>query len=322
MSIKNILASDIGGTNGRFAHFSYDTQSKELILVQSIWLPIKSNAESAGEKFNISGLFNQLNFSIAVDEFDIFSFALASPIIGRKLQFHNSPLVIDLDELEHRFKGKPIKLLNDFVAQAYAVLSPLGTSYLTIRDGIENSNAPLAIMGAGTGFGKAFIVRVPADIVMASEGGHAAFAPQSKREADFAEFVRTRLNVPYAIYDNTVSGIGLSLLHEFLTGEKLMPQQVAEGFSSGKYEETLTWFAGFYGRAARNYTLEILALGGVFISGGIAIKNPKIITHEAFLANYTDTAIRHNFLKDVPIKLMNSEDNGLWGAAEFGVRSL
>ena len=325
MGIKHILASDIGGTNGRFAHFSYDSETKELILVQTIWLPYMASTASENE-FSIFNLLEQVNFDIAVDNFDIFSFAIAGPVTGRKARLANNPLTIDLDDLERRFKGRPIKLLNDFAAQAYAVLSPLGTSYMTVRDGVENATAPLAILGAGTGLGSAYIVRSVSStgevtsMVMPSENGHSAFAPQNRKEMDLSEFVKSHLNVSYVIVEDVLSGSGLSLLHEFLTGEKLTPPQVAEGFSSGKHTETLSWFAGFYGRAARDYTLELMAIGGMFISGGIAIKNPQIITHEAFLANYTDTPIAYNFLKDVPIKLMNSEDNGLWGAAEFAVR--
>lgn len=322
MGIKHILVSDIGGTNGRFAHFSYNNETKELVLVQSVVLLF----DTLENEFNIFNLLEQLNFDIKVDDFDIFSFAIAGPVTGRKARLANNPLVVDIDDLERRFKGKPVKVLNDFAAQAYAVLSPLETSYTTIRDGVENAAAPLAIIGAGTGLGHAYIIRnisangETTNIVMPSERGHVAFAPQNKKEMDFSEFVKSRLNVSYVISENVLSGNGLSLLHEFLTGEKLTPQQVAKGFSSEKHKETLAWFAGFYGRVARDYTLGLMALGGVFISGGIAIKNPQIITHEAFLTNYTDTAIAYNFLKTVPIKLMSSEDNGLWGAAEFGIR--
>ncbi|MDR2337398.1 MAG: glucokinase [Deltaproteobacteria bacterium] len=315
MAIQKILSADIGGTNGRFAYFSYEVEAKKLELVKTHWISL-GQLEEKYSKPTLIAILSQLDFGFELNEFDVLVIAVACPITERKLKLTNNLLTLDLDELEANFKC--VRLLNDFVAQACSCLSDLKETSRIIQLGKTNPNSPIAVVGAGTGFGKAYIVpNQNAPLICSAEGGQAAFAMQSREEMEFAEFVKDRLGVTYPNYDNIVSGLGLTLLHEFLTGEKLKPQEIAAQFTNNPKLKTLEWFSGFYGRAGRNYVLETLALGGLFISGGIAIKNPIIISHEAFRANFIDSKKCSKLLQEVPIRLLTNEASGLWGAAEF-----
>ncbi|MFQ8737648.1 MAG: glucokinase [Bilophila wadsworthia] len=51
---------------------------------------------------------------------------------------------------------------------------------------------------------------------------------------------------------------------------------------SGSETGTLRWYARFYARACRNWALSTLCTGGLFITGGIALRNPLVTECAAF----------------------------------------
>ena len=117
-------------------------------------------------------------------------------------------------------------------------------------------------------------------LAMASEGGHASFPFQSPEEYEFHEFLKRRLGQPYAWGDVVLSGSGLVALHAFLTGQEWSAQAVSA--DAPQTSETHRWFSRLYGRACRNLALETYATGGVYVTGGVAAKNPHFVTSDAF----------------------------------------
>jgi glucokinase len=124
----------------------------------------------------------------------------------------------------------------------------------------------------------------------------------------------------YVIGNTVISGRGLSYIHRFLTGERLKPQEVTGKLTPSS--ETLVWAARFYGRACRNYALETLAFGGVYISGGVAPKFPSLVTHEAFATEFRSSRTLSAVLEKIPVYLNRNEESGLWGAAVLAVQEL
>ena len=55
------------------------------------------------------------------------------------------------------------------------------------------------------------------------------------------KFLIHTLEIPYVETEYVVSGRGLSLIHQFLTGEKLTPAEV--GSSVSQDSETIQWMA-------------------------------------------------------------------------------
>jgi glucokinase len=157
-------------------------------------------------------------------------------------------------------------------------------------------------------------------VAVPSEGGHTDFPFISKREYEFQEFLLQKLGHKYVTGNKVVSGQGLSYIHEFLTGEKCEPQKVAAGFTPES--ETLEWASRFYGRTCRNYALETLALGGVYIAGGVAAKTPELIKHRAFETEFHTSSTMADLLQKVPVFLIKNEESGLWGAALRGMLNI
>ena len=314
---KRILAADIGGTSSRFAQFEFSEGG--LAKRKVVWLKT-ADARSLGD---LLAALPAAGLGLAAAEADLAVFAIAGPIEdGVFSKPPNIDWEVDLRNLGDRVRLNHAVLINDFLAQAFAPLSEVGQSARTILPGNPSARGTIAVIGAGTGLGKAFLVPDGRGgfVGAPSEGGHANFTPENQREQEFAAFVATRCGTRIAEWDAIVSGRGLTLIHEFLTGDRLEPKDVAAIF--GESSEDLAWFARFYGRVCRCFALETLALGGMFIAGGVAAKNPEILTHPEFEREFRTSATMGDILARIPVKLVDDEESGLWGAAAYAVEEL
>lgn len=316
--MKHILAADIGGTNSRFGHFILETDAG-LELNGTRWLETRRATSFA----NLLEQLKQSDFSLPPDQGDIAVLAVAGPVTGGV--YSNPPNIrwdIDLSDDRGRYNLPPCLLINDFVAQAYACRSPLIQSALQVKSGKIDSSAPLAVVGAGTGLGMAALVPDGDGgyVAVPSEGGHCVFPFESPAEFEFMQFVIEELDAAYVETEFVVSGRGLSIVHQFLTGAKLTPAEIGAGLTPDS--ETLEWAARFYGRVSRNYALQVLALGGIYIAGGVAAKIPLLVKHPAFVREFTKSSTMAPMLQNIPVFLNTDEESGLWGAAFLAAQKL
>jgi glucokinase len=312
--MRNILAADIGGTNSRFAHFQVE-DGKPLTLKETKWLKTKD----AGSFQELVKQLESSDFPLSPGDADIAVMAVAGPV--ERGTYSSPPLIswdVDLSAAGKRFTLNNALLINDFVAQAYACRSPAGERAQSVLPGVSAPDGAVAVLGAGTGLGKAALVPDGRGgfVAMPSEGGHANFPFVGARERDYEEFLLREVGDMYMTGNVVVSGRGLSLLHQFLTGETLPPDKVTAFFTEDS--ETLRWGARFYGRAARNYALETLATGGLYIAGGVAAKNPRLLTHQAFSDEFRSNPKHARLLEQMPVLLITDEQSGLWGAGFLG----
>lgn len=316
--MKSILAADIGGTHSRFAYFRTDLGAR-LSLEETAWLSTRG-AESFPQ------LMAQLRaggFSLAAREADIAVIAVAGPV--EHGTYCNPPYVpwdIDLERRQTAELFEKALLINDFVAQAYACRSPVAASARSILPGDPDADAVIGVLGAGTALGKAILVPWAGGRYRAlpSEGGHAYFPFRTPREFAFQEFYRRKSGERHITGNLVVSGKGLRYLHWFLTGEDLAPEAVTERLAPGS--ETLAWAAAFYGRTCRDFALEVLAGGGLYIAGGVAARTPELLTHDRFRRAFHDSPTVGRFLAAVPVFLLDNQESGLWGAAYHGKQVL
>ena len=83
--------------------------------------------------------------------------------------------------------------------------------------------------------------------------------------------------------------------------------------------EALDMFVAFYGAEAANLALKVMATGGVYISGRIALSMIEKLQSRTFLDAFAATGPENirQVLRKIPIHIVNSELNGLYGAANF-----
>ena len=306
---RSIIAADIGGTNSRFALFTWE---EKLEIRERIEIPTQSTKSFAELLENLEAS----SFPLALSEADAVSFAIAGPVSnGVYCSPPNIPWAVDLSNAQRDFGLNNFLLINDFLAQAYAVLSPIGNSKTTINAGKADPAGTIAVLGAGTGVGKALLVPTTSGHYrgIPSEGGHGNFPPENERELELSAFIKAKDSLAYTSWDDTISGRGLSHIHEFCNGVEISPKEVADTFE--KNSETLQIAATIYGRLCRNFALEGLSTGGMYIAGGLAAKNPILLEHPSFEQSFLDSPKYRDLLKTMPLHLFENEASGLWGAA-------
>lgn len=315
-----ILAADIGGTNSRFGFFELEPGAGEPRLLGEV--ARFSTSASASFAGLLEGLFAEPR-PFAPEACDLAVFAVAGPVQGNICRPPNIKWLVDLRDIAG-FGLKRGRLLNDFAAQAFACRSGAvrGAHVLQRgRDGLP-AGGTLAVVGAGTGLGHCALVAGSrgGHLPIPSEAGHAAFPFVGEAEYAYAEYVRRTSRLDYCHGDAIVTGSGLSRLHAFLTGEQLSPAEV--GAKLPDAPRTVEWFARFYGRAARNYALSVLALGGVYLAGGVAARNPALVEHPAFLQEFRSSPSHAALLSGLPVLLNKNQDSGVHGAALFAAQKL
>ena len=305
-----ILAADIGGPSSRFALFESGvglTAKSQAILPTGKFLSFQELVEAA-----LTALGSP-NSGRAV-------LAVAGPVErGRFCRPPNIGYTVDLDSLTPELLPDSAVLINDFAAQAHGCRLFGEARSSEVLPGAMDPGQTQAVVGPGTGLGKTALVPDGRGgyVVCGSEGGHAAFPFNGAEEGHFQAFAREALGEPYVRWESIVSGSGLALVHRFLTGEALTAAQVSAALTPAS--PTAQWFARFLGRACRDYVLEVLARGGLFISGGVAAHNPLFVEHPAFLAEFRLSATHAGLLAEIPVRLVTDQLVGLWGAAVHAV---
>jgi len=314
--MPSILAADIGATNSRFAFFRGDDPAG-LSLVSSVWFP---TAQAASFQELLASLASS-DLGLDHERADLICLAAAGPVQGES--YCQPPHIAwDIDLGRDLGGDTPSLLINDFVAQAWACLSPVARAAQEVLPGQADPQATKAVIGAGSNLGHAALAPDGRGgwVPVASEAGHAAFSFFGPEEAAYQEFLGQERGDPYPIADTVVSGKGLSYLYQFFTGRKLEPAQVGEALDS--HPPTLEWMARFYGRACRQWALQVVALGGVYIAGGLAVKLPDLVRHPAFGGEFRLADPTNRILAGIPVWLITDENSGLWGAAAAALERL
>ncbi|MCR5813476.1 MAG: glucokinase [Desulfovibrio sp.] len=311
--MAHFWAADIGGTNCRLAQFRY---AEKLELEKSIWL---ATAQVTSERELLAAFFE--HFSDGSEDLEGLCLALAGPVTPEGGHLVNADLVLRRQSLRYALaallpQAKPeVILINDFQAQAYAVL-PLAEDSKPLRT--RQKAWPVcgvrAVIGAGTGMGAAkLVLREDQVFACASEAGHMPF-PFRLDEYDFARYLALEKGLTEPSCEDVVSGRGLSLLQAFLTGEQLEPQEIGKRYLQ-KPSPTLSLFSRFYGRFCRIWIYSSCCYDGLWIGGGIALANPLCVQGPDFFAEIEGQGV-YNWISDIPLWLFPSADSGLWGAAE------
>lgn len=321
-----ILAADIGGTNCRLGLFK--CARNKLTMERAAWVETGSIAQAEA----LMAAFER-ELDSKPENADAVVVAIAGPVEDC-CEGRLSNGTLQLNFRDYNKKERRYFLVNDFTAQAYAVLSPEGEKARLVAGPQKSDHDGVrAVIGAGTGLGQAIMVRLGEDkadkvaqwLAVASENGHSVYPFANGAENDFHTFLRTKHKIPYATGDETITGRGLATLHEFLTGEKLTPAQVG-GQALSKDTTTLKWYSRLYARACRNWMLSTMCQGGLWIAGGIAAQNPLAVTSEYFINELYNAPYKSEqwdtLLRSIPVFLLEDTNSGLWGAARFGQQEI
>ena len=308
------LTGDIGGTNSRFAFFS--SKDKKFLLKDEQWT--QTNSLDSFEQ--LLSHIKESDDHYDVNKCSSVVIAVPGPVTSADLlSFPYVKWQISKSRLQKLYPQIPITFINDFTAQAYGCLTEATANALPLIS-TEQAKDDIAIVGAGTGLGHGTLKKISASAYahIPSESGQIPFPfTVDQFEQQYRSFIVGQTGSANPVGDTVVSGRGLSMLHQFLTGKTLLPSEVAAEINPAS--ETTHWFAKFYARDCRNYVLTTLAAGGrLFISGGVAMKNIFLINNDSFRNEFiegSDTA--KNVLAHISVSLIQDERIGLFGAAYY-----
>lgn len=325
--MSTLLAADVGGTNARFALVSSDGKVLSASTLESRRYARLEDALRdflRGRPAPVAGCV-----------------AIAGPVVDGRCVATNLPWVVDTRSLASAGHLRHVALLNDLVAQA------IGASRLAARD-VEpiwgtarprRTGANLAVIAPGTGLGEAALVwdgrrHVP----LATEGGHADFAPRNELEFELLEYLKARFRRRIS-YERIVSGPGLGNVYDFFVEAKGVSRgrtaakriaaavdrnaEIARLGAAGESpaaERALELFLDVYGAEAGNLLLKTFATGGVLLVGGItgALLDP--LRKSAFRRSFCDKGRLSHLLEAAPVAYARGKDLGLRGAALFAAQ--
>jgi len=334
-----IMGLDVGGTNTNIAVagvkdiknmkilFSLDFKTQEL---NSLTPAVNETLDYAYREYNI---------------------IVKHACIGAAGVVSSSNDYVDLTHVKWNISSKtlvketPLEkvfIINDFQAVGYGInLLDLEKDVFKVRTcNRKTSEETKAVIGAGTGLGKCILVynkKCNMFIPLPSEGGHSDFPVQNNYEMMLVEFIKKiRKNSKPVNYEELISGRGIENIYLFLRDKKEFPEsKYTEEIDHSndktplisKYrnvdetcKEVFRLFTKFYGRCVKNFILETMATGGLYIGGGIAAKNKEIFSSNEFFEEFENTYQRSTLIKNIPVYVILNYKISLYGTCLAGIK--
>ena len=321
-----LVAVDIGGTHARFA----------------IATIADDGAITLGEPQTLHTL-DHASFQTAWEDFrarqggslpNAVSLALAAPVNEDVIQLTNNPWIIRPPLVQEKLGVERFTIVNDFAAVAHAVARVSDDNFLHLAGPDEPlaKAGTLSVLGPGTGLGVAHLHRDGRGgyRVLATEGGHADFAPLDSIEDTILARLRkrhTRVSV-----ERVVSGPAIVDIYQTLAAieHKAVPEiDDIEIWTKGVSGEdslaaaAVDRFCLSLGSVAGDIALIQGGFGGVVIAGGLGYRIRDTLLTSGFAQRFTMKGRYEGLMANIPVKLITHPQPGLFGAvAAFSAQHL
>ncbi|MBI1799664.1 MAG: glucokinase [Candidatus Eisenbacteria bacterium] len=322
-----ILAGDIGGTKTELALYAPGSSDRTPALERQLASHDFASLEAAVVEF----------LSVAPDRrVSRAVFGIAGVVRGNRCETTNLPWHVDGVTLSNLLEGARVTLMNDLATTAAGidVLDPADLDVLQV--GVLARGAR-AVLAAGTGLGMVAVVRDgDRRVIVASEGGHADFAPRNATEDELCAWLRTRYG--RASVEHVLSGHGLADIYRFLSDTHREEEPAGFGArfeaapdpaalvsaaaldgSCERARAALEIFIGAYGSEAGNLALRVIATEGLYIGGGIAPRVRAAFHTPRFMAAMRKKPPMSDLLSIIPVSLILEPRTSLWGAAHLAL---
>jgi glucokinase len=328
--MKLLLVGDIGGTNGRFGLVEFNDDAKSLSR-QLNYIAKEQITLRCAEYPNMTSMIRACcaEFKIAIPEYACL--ALAGPIENGRANMTNLKWTFTINELQKELGIKTLHLINDFAAWAYAVPFLNDNDFITLYDSKKtNLDAPIVVMGPGTGFGMAILAPNNRPSyktewkVIPTEGGHTSFAPTNEKELKIKSLMLKTLD--HVSIENMLSGSGLvNIYHSLAQIAGAEPKAYAPADVSIKgvnnedplCRDAVLTFCEILGSVAGDKALTTGAKGGVVICGGITPKILDVLKISKFLECYKNKGPLVGYVSDISIRLIVNDKAALVGSAAW-----
>jgi glucokinase len=319
-----ILAGDIGGTKTNVALFNEDAEQ--------LGAPINQKSFPSKQYDSLDAILKEY-ITANPAELKHACFGIAGPVVSGHVQTPNLAWHVSGESLAQTLGVARVNLINDLEATAYGVEGLKDTQLFTLNEGDRTRTGHRALIAAGTGLGMAGIFWDGQHYLpIASEGGHADFAPRNELEIELLRYLTEKFGA-HVSYERALSGPGLFNIYSFLRDTKRAeePDWLAAEIASGdktaavskaalanKSElavKALDLFADIYGAMAGNLALIFKSVGGLYIGGGIAPKLIDKLKDGTFMRAFQDKGRMSSLVGSIPVHVILDDKTALYGAA-------
>lgn len=319
-----LIAGDIGGTKSQLIAYDESANKLEVVARKRYATRDFSSFEKLVEEFSRHATGSSAKHAIHGA-----GFGVPGTVVDGRLHAAHVPWVLDSAALASSL-GLPrerIVLMNDLVATARGLQKLQPRDLLYLNRGVDHPQENVAVIAAGTGLGEAVLYwDGHGHRAAPSEGGSADFAPRGDREIAFLTFLKKRLT--RVSCEELFSGRGFRPIHEFLAPDLRhdsfnrpaadSAQEITQNALAATCPvcvETLDFWTDAFGAESGNLALRVLAYGGVFLAGGIAVKILPLLQKSTFCQAFADKGQLAPLLANIPIAVVLNEDAPLLGAA-------
>jgi glucokinase len=326
-----LIAGDIGGTKSHLVAYQADSNKLTVVARKRYATRDFSSFEKLIEEFSrhASASSDKNNIQGA-------GFGVPGTVVDGRLHAAHVPWVLDSTSLAASL-GLPrerVVLMNDLVATARGLQKLEPEDFLFLNRGVDHPEENIAVIAAGTGLGEAVLYwDGHGHRAAPSEGGSADFAPRTDREIAFLTFLKKRLS--RVSCEELFSGRGFRPIHEFLAPDVRhdsfnkpaaeSAQEITQNALAATCPaciETLEFWTDAFGAESGNLSLRVLAYGGVYLAGGIAVKILPLLQKSRFCQAFADKGPLAPLLANIPIAVVLNEDAPLLGAAHSALTVL
>jgi len=173
-----------------------------------------------------------------------------------------------------------------------------------------------------------------------SEGGHMNFAPSDKRQIRLLEYLLSRFE--HVSVERVCSGIGIPNIYRYLRDEEHIYESpdvarqiesaqdqtkaiIDAGFDSGKdsplCRETVETFASILWNEAGNLALKVMATGGIYLAGGVAVHTLRALQKTGCMNAFTSKGRLSDLMRRIPVHVIRT-NAALTGAALYAFEHL
>ncbi len=309
-----VLIGDIGGTNARFAILA-DASAERLEF------PTVKTADFA--------TLDDAIRTAVLDKTSILPLsavlAVAGPVDGDEIPLTNCDWVVRPRQMFETLGLEEVVVLNDFEAQALAVVA-IGPEHMEkIGGGEPEPNSGCVVLGPGTGLGVAGLIHARNIwIPVPGEGGHVDMGPRTPR--DFEVFPHIETIEGRISAEQMLCGRGLVNLYravaaaDGVTPRFSLPEQIttaALDATDAQAQEALDIFVTCLGRLAGDLALIFMSRGGVFLTGGIAQKILTALKGGRFRDAFNDKAPHSQMIREMPVYVITHPLAALSGLGAF-----
>lgn len=323
-----ILAGDVGGTKVHLALYKFECGKLRSIRDEKFAAHEFASLDTVVNKFLNVDPSSRSKIAAAC-------FGVPGPVRAGHLKLTNLPWTLDNFDLSKSLNIEHLFLINDLEANGYGIPELAPESIYTLHAADPTAVGNRGLISAGTGLGEALLTwdghhHRP----VGSEGGHCDFAPRNDRDVALLQFLRRKFN-GHVSFERVVSGTGIQNVYAYLREvEKLdepkwltdrlatedpnaVISHCAEDEASPICVETMKMFSAAYGGEAGNLALKVLAMGGIYVGGGIAPKILKTLQSGPFMQAFQDKGRLTPLLESIPVRIILDETCALLGAAAY-----